>query len=110
MGSTRYSHIKKRIYRDYPCLRGEYEILSVQTFHPNGSPLLTRGVQYHLLDDGVHTRITPAYAGSTYFQIQLSHQEQDHPYSRREHKGRCNSNVYRLRSPLLARGILASFI
>ena len=64
-GSTVISELYKIVFKDHPCLRGEYFIVLYFFCYLQGSPLLARGVPLCEHEIAIGDGITPACAGST---------------------------------------------
>ena len=93
---------------DHPRLRGEHRLYLLPIGTATGSPPLTRGTQakHHIL--ATKCRITPAYAGNTYYKSKSFPVGGDHPRLRGEHNISLKSIKFRLGSPPLTRGTLPS--
>ena len=70
--------------RDHPRLRGEKVITILSNAVTLGSPPLTRGKVTNYIMPELLLRITPAYAGKSYFAARLPPAERDHPRLRGE--------------------------
>ena len=66
-------------YEDHPRLCGEKSFFSRQTIFPAGSPPPMRGKEFRPSEDVFTTRITPAYAGKSYWVTVSQQQTEDHP-------------------------------
>ncbi len=68
-GNTKRSSSDKSLIKDHPRLRGEHFFMFVFFFYLFGSPPLTRGTLDRKTKRRRNRRITPAYAGNTFYQI-----------------------------------------
>ena len=64
-GTTPRSKLLRLLYRDYPCMCGDYCIFVKSICLNQGSPLHMRGLLARLFLHNLRFRITPAYAGTT---------------------------------------------
>ena len=86
-------------------MRGEYYCLHATSAVSIGSPPLARGVPSSSAYLFLHSRITPACAGSTVYRILCSVVFKDHPRLRGEYKIRSRISWADTGSPPLARGV-----
>ena len=70
---------------DHPRIRGEHSTYKIGTLKAAGSSPHTRGAQPPCCVQASHTRIIPAYAGSTAPSSTKSRSSPDHPRIRGEH-------------------------
>ena len=64
-GHTYSGSHKVELSGDHPRLRGAYSVFLRYVVFISGSPPLTRGILFEILEELLCTRITPAYAGHT---------------------------------------------
>ena len=84
-GSTKRKSVSKPISQDHPRLRGEYQLILLQSIGKLGSPPLARGVQLKPPCKQMNYRITPACAGSTELSLSPLSFSWDHPRLRGEY-------------------------
>ena len=69
----------------HPRSRGEHSTTGPQSDSVTGSSPLTRGAREHTLNNGLHSGLIPAHAGSTGRDAPMSLPISAHPRSRGEH-------------------------
>ena len=94
-GSTRPDGCRRTGAPDHPRIRGEHVNLRGVPFHFVGSSPHTRGAPACATSAPRHSRIIPAYAGSTHPSTPRTRNMRDHPRIRGEHRN--------LRFPAIAR-------
>ena len=84
-GNTRESYYMRWPDRDHPRLRGEHYFFHLPFRFLEGSPPPTRGTLSMTSSRTRSLRITPAYAGNTFFTLAKISSNKDHPRLRGEH-------------------------
>ena len=105
-GSTAIATATESVLRDHPRIRGEHLTVVVNASFGLGSSPHTRGAQNKRITANRHSRIIPAYAGSTRIGVVRSFPRGDHPRIRGEHAWDANAAIPALGSSPHTRGAL----
>ena len=105
-GTTVTVFVSTVMLEDHPRLRGNYLVAIFLSAMLAGSPPLTRELLSTNLPISSSSRITPAYAGTTYLPRYYQQSDKDHPSLRGNYSQLETSSVTRLGSPPLTRELL----